>query len=276
MRWSQGEAIFSRVCEMPRAASGPSGLSVAGRFRPLIIRAVIPARISNPLRRFTASSLAVLGVAFSLGVTARCAPHEERRTLPDFDKRRPAEVAAIAPEKATAAAQLRGRLREARVEMDAVSEAPQFVGSPHEFLTGPAGEGRAVPRARVQALRADEPHRELKAFLEEYKGLFGHGAEALAAAQVKRDYTNAHNGLRSVVWQQQVEGVPVFEALLQSHVTRRGELVNVASHFLPDPVAAAARGTPRRAALLAAPAISAEEAVAIAARNIGEAVQAAS
>ena len=236
---------------------------------------MIPSRISNLLRRFQALSLAALGAAFSLGVAALAAPHDERRTLPDFDKRQPAEAAAVAPEKAASAAQLRGRLREARVEMDAVSEAPQFVGSPYEFLTGPAGEGRAVPRARVQARRADEPHRELKAFLEEYKGLFGHGAEALAAAQVKRDYTNAHNGLRSVVWQQQVEGVPVFEALLQSHVTRRGELVNVASHFLPDPVAAAARGTPRRAALLAAPAISAAEAVAIAARNIGEAVQAA-
>ncbi len=236
---------------------------------------MIPSRISNLLRRFQALSLAVLGTAFSLGVTAVAAPHGERRTLPDFDKRQPAEAAAVAPEKAASAGQLRSRLRAARVEMDAVSEAPQFVGSPHEFLTGPAGEGRTVPKARVLALRADEPHRELKAFLEEYKPLFGHGAEALAAAQVKRDYTNAHNGLRSVVWQQQVEGVPVFEALLQSHVTKRGELVNVASHFLADPVAAATRGTPRRAALLAAPAISAAEAVAIAARNIGEAVQAA-
>ncbi len=216
----------------------------------------------------------MLSVAFFPGM-ALAAPHGERHALPNFDKRRPAEAAAVAPEKTAAATQLRERMPEARVEMDAVSEAPQFVGSPHAFLTGPAGEGRAVPRARVQALRADEPHRELKAFLEEYKGLFGHGAEVLATAQVKRDYTNAHNGLRSVVWQQQVDGVPVFEALLQSHVTKRGELVNVASHFLPDPAAAATRGTPRRAALLAAPAISAAEAVAIAARNIGETVQAA-
>ncbi len=199
----------------------------------------------------------------------------EQRTLPDLDKRRPAEAAAVAPEKAAAATALRARLRGARVELEAGADAPEFVGSPHEFLTGPAGVGRAVPPARVQARPAGEAHRELKAFLEEYRALFGHGAEALAGAPVKRDYTNAHNGLRSVVWQQQVAGVPVFGALLQSHVTRRGELVNVASHFLPDPAAAATRGTPRRAALLAAPTISAREAVAVAARNIGEAVQAA-
>ena len=202
------------------------------------------------------------------------APQGEKRTLPDFDKRQPA-AAVVAPEKSAAATQLRGRLRGARVETDAVSEAPEFVGSPHEFLTGPAGEGRAVPRARMQARRADEPHREVKAFLDEYKALYGHGAEALTNAQVKRDYTNQHNGLRSVVWQQQVDGVPVFGAMLQAHTTRNGELVNVASQFLADPVAAANRGTPQRAARLAAPAISAAEAVAIAGRNIGEAVQAA-
>ena len=211
-------------------------------------------------------------VLFPIAVFA--GPHEQR-TLPDFDKRPAAEAAPVAPEKAAAATTLRARLRGARVEIDAVSDAPEFVGSPHEFLTGPAGEGRAVPRARVQARRADEPHRELKAFLDEYRPLFGHGSEVLAGALVKRDYTNAHNGLRSVVWQQQVDGVPVFGALLQSHVTRRGELVNVASHFLADPAAAATRGTPRRAALLAAPIIPAREAVAVAARNIGEAVQAA-
>ena len=262
----QNHAIF---CALLRPSTAPPALSVAGGFLALIIRAVIASRLSHFFRICTALSLAVLGVALAhAGVPA------ERRTLPDFDKRQPAATVAVPPEKAAAAGQLRSRLREARVEVDALSEAPQFVGSPHEFLTGPAGEGRAVPRARVQALRADEPHRELKAFLEEYRALFGHGAEALTAAQVKRDYTNAHNGLRSVVWQQQVDGVPVFEALLQSHVTRRGELVNVASHFLPDPMAAAARGTPRRAALLAAPTVSAAEAVAIAARNIGEAVQA--
>ena len=262
------------------ACAGDGEGFLAGRDNPLpggfgrLLSGVIPSRFRKTFRPFTAWSLALLNMVFSLA-TAGAAPHEERRTPPNFDKRPAAEAAAVAPEKVAAAGQLQGRLREARVELDAVSGAPQFVGSPHEFLSGPAGEGRAVPRARVQALRADEPHRELKAFLEEYRGLYGHGAEALAAAEVKRDYTNAHNGMRSVVWQQQVDGVPVFEAVLQAHTTRRGELVNVASRFLPDPVAAATRGTPQRAARLAAPAISAAEAVAIAARNIGETVLAA-
>jgi hypothetical protein len=209
------------------------------------------------------------------GGSAWGARHSEKRALPDFDKRTTEVPAAAQPDQAAAAAQVRGRLRAPRVETDPVSEAPKVVGSPHEFLTGPKGEGRAVPRARMQARAKGEAHREVKAFLDEYKALYGHGPEALDAAQVKRDYTNKHNGLRSVVWQQQVDGVPVFGAMMQAHTTKAGELVNVASQFLADPVAAANRGTRRRAARLAAPPIPAVEAVAISARNIGEAVQAA-
>ncbi|MCE9610692.1 MAG: M36 family metallopeptidase [Chthoniobacter sp.] len=225
---------------------------------------------ASALRAGLRTSLALIVI----GVAAWAGPQGEKRTLLDFDKRATPAPAAASPDKSAAAAQLRGRLREPRVELDAVSEAPKFVGSPHEFLTGPGGEGHAVPKARMQTRAVNEPHREVKAFLEEYKGLYGHGAEVLNAAQVKRDYTNQHNGLRSVVWQQQVDGVPVFGAILQAHTTKRGELVNVASTFQPNPTAAANRGTPQRAARLAAPAISAVEAVAIAARNIGETVQA--
>ncbi len=232
-------------------------------------------RITFPIRWPDAIRGSVLAAVLVLHAVAFAAKQGEERTLPDFDKRRPAEVEIVTAEKGLATARLRERLRGVRVQTAAVSEAPQFVGSPDEFLSGPDGEGRAVPSARARALQKGEPNREVRAFLDEYKGLYGHGAEALATAQVKRDYTNVHNGLRSVIWQQQVDGVPVFGAMLQAHITRRGELVNVASHFLPDPVAAANRGGGARAALLAAPAISAREAVAIAGRNIGETVQAA-
>ena len=231
--------------------------------------------VQTPIRYVRAFMRAGIFVLLLSGASAWAGPQAEKRALPDFDKRTAVAPATVHPERTAAGAQLRGRLRAARVETDAVSEAPKVVGSPFEFLTGPGGEGRAVPRARLQARAKGEAHREVKAFLEEYQGLYGHGAEVLDAAQVKRDYTNKHNGLRSVVWQQQVDGVPVFGAILQAHTTKAGELVNVASNFLADPNAAANHGTPQRAARLAAPAISAAEAVAIAGRNLGEAVQAA-
>ena len=40
-----------------------------------------------------------------------------------------------------------------------------------------------------------------------------------------------------VVWEQKVDGIPLFEATFISHTTRNGELVNVSSQFVPDPVA---------------------------------------
>src|SRR5207244_2183571 len=53
------------------------------------------------------------------------------------------------------------------------------------------------------------------------------------------------------------------------------ELVNLASQFLPSPEQAATRGTPNRAALLAAPAVSARQAIALAAQNVGTQLAAA-
>ena len=47
------------------------------------------------------------------------------------------------------------------------------------------------------------------------------------AARIKREFTNAVSGLRTVVWEQQVDGVPLFDSVLISHTTKRGDLVKV-------------------------------------------------
>ncbi|MDB6110653.1 MAG: hypothetical protein JWR69_2403, partial [Pedosphaera sp.] len=118
-----------------------------------------------------------------------------------------------------------------------------------------------------------DPHRIAKAFLREHSGLFGYGAEALddSQARVKREFTTQHNGMTTVVWEQSVDGVPVFEALLTAHTTRQGELVSIGSQFVVNPRLAADRGAGNRAALLAGPGISAQQAVTLAAQNVEEA-----
>ena len=88
-----------------------------------------------------------------------------------------------------------------------------------------------------------------------------------------RIVVGAHNGLHTVVWQQQVEGIPVFEGVLISHTTREGALVNLSSRFVRDPAQAIRRGAPDPFAP-AAPALSAAQASALAARNVGEAATA--
>ena len=85
----------------------------------------------------------------------------------------------------------------------------------------------------------DDPDRPVKAFLQEYQVLFGFGPEALDDANVQRDYVSTGNGVRTVVWQQQVAGVPVFNALLIGHMTQAGELACLSSEFIPSAIQAA-------------------------------------
>ncbi len=125
-------------------------------------------------------------------------------------------------------------------------------------------------RARGATAAAGDHVKVVESFLNTHRGVFRHGAEALAGARTLRDYTTDANGVRTMVWQQQLDGVRVFESTLQAHVTAAGELVNVSSRMLADAAAAAQLTAPQRAARLAAPAVTARQAVALAGKNLRE------
>lgn len=159
-----------------------------------------------------------------------------RQELPNLDKR--AEAALVARQLAVdqgkavrqqATEQLKARLRAVQVDEDELLGTPKFVRALDGFLTGPGGEGRAVKPETVRALAANDPHRAAKAFLNEHQAMFGHGAEVLATARVKRDYVTPHNGMHTVAWQQELDGITVFDGVLITHTTQRGELVNIST-----------------------------------------------
>src|SRR5262245_22833936 len=155
--------------------------------------------------------------------------------LPDFDQRADApNDKELRGERAAAAERLKQRVPKVKVDLDELRSTPKFVGSTDGFLSGPNGEGRGVSSERIRALPANDAHRPIKAFLNEHSALYGHGAEVLAPARLKRDYTARHNGLRTVVWEQQLDGIAVYEGVMVGHITQRGELVNLASQFVPD------------------------------------------
>ncbi len=202
--------------------------------------------------------------------TARmfAAPHEHGLdALPNVDRRlEPLRAAALfqpaAAPKARVDAEnvLRSRLPGLETERHEITRSPQWVSARDGFLTGPNGVGRGAEPGFVAAgagFAAADPHRVAKSFVNEHAALFGHDAAVLERAEVKRDYMTAHNGTRTVVWQQRHEGVEVFEAVFVAHTTKDGELMNVASQFLPDETRAAA---PADVLALAGagPAISAE------------------
>ena len=193
--------------------------------------------------------------------------------LPDIDKRREAPVKPLPPAKVAAAGKLRGQVRGLRVEHDGLLQSPKHVSSTAGFLSGPDGEGLAITAATARALPANDRHRPIKAFLNEHRPLFGHGAEVLEQARLKRDVVARNNGLRTVVWEQRVDDLAVYEGVLVGHITRQGELAGLSSLFIAEPGRAADAGTPNRAALRNAPVISAAQAVLLSAENIEEELQ---
>lgn len=92
----------------------------------------------------------------------------------------------------------------------------------------------------------------------------------LQDARVVRDYATERTGLRTVVWQQELEGLRIFESTFQAHVTKNGALVNIASRLVPDAAAAAKTGSPQHATPGVKPPIDAKRAVSEAARTVGE------
>ncbi len=172
--------------------------------------------------------------------------------------------------RAAAEKALAGRVAGLRVERHEALGTVSLISSPKGFLTGPNGQGGAVSAKFLQKHADGDEHRVVKAFLDEHASVLGHDASVLTAARVKRNYVSAHNGLRTVIWHQELDGIEIYEATLVAHVTKNEELVNVASHMLPNPAQAANAGTANRLVKQTSPTITAAEAIARAAQNVGE------
>ena len=192
--------------------------------------------------------------------------------LPGYDRRAgtASGLGVVSPAQQLAVERLRLRQPQIQVEFDPITSGPKSITARGAFLSGSQGLGGAIPAEAASKFAVGDPHRATKAFLQEYRDLFGYGPEVLAGARVKQQFVTPHNGLRTVVWQQEVDGVPVFEAVLISHTSRRGELVNLSSRMLPGATTALKRTGQSRADVGVSLKVSARQALAIAAGQIGE------
>ena len=227
----------------------------------------------NPASLSTVLGVAIFGVAsFGGNAIAQTTP-EHHESLPNIDARVHVEQAAAMVESRNAAkARLQSQLSGTEVSFDPLLDTPKFVRAKIGFLTGDNGVGVTVTPQAVSSFSANDPHRAVKGFLNEHSDLFGHGAEALQGATITRDGVTAHNGLRTVAWQQKLDGIPVFESVLIGNITASGKLVSIGSHFVPGVSQAADAGTPNRAALQALPAVQTSQAIVNAAQSIGESI----
>src|SRR5205814_6556233 len=180
-----------------------------------------------------------------------------------------ASAATATPIQLDAEAALKASMPDLHVSLDKVLGTPRLVAASRGFLTGPGGRSLGLSSRLGLAVAATDPNAPIKNFLNEHAALFGHNASVLATARIKRDYVTTHNGLHTVIWEQTLDGISVFEGLLAGHITKKGELVSLSSRFLPDVRAAADAGTPNHAILASDPVISAVDALVRAAANVG-------
>lgn len=248
---------------LPGVIAHHSATFHASSARPkLSIHMTSPDRLRRPFAAVT--------LLFILSASAWAFRPPSHTELPNFDRRGTNAPPQAPAEKRPAIAALRTRLPGARVDFDEHTGAPKWVVAEHGFLSGKDAQGRAIGAEAARAIGPQEEHRATKAFLHEHKTLFGFGPEVLTNARLKHDFVTAHSGLRTVVWEQELDGVPVFQGLLISHTTTNSELVNLSSHFVPNLAHATGLAEAERSERLKAPAITAAQAVALAGQNLEE------
>ncbi len=148
---------------------------------------------------------------------------KKRKAVSAIDVRAVPATADIPAEKVPAVEALRRALPGAVVDYDARTGTPARLQVTGGFLTPPS----SVPQVNVQAT--------VENFVERHTQAFGHGPAALRQTRVTREDVTAHNGMVTKVWQQEVEGVPVFDAIFKANLTKDGRIITLSSHFIAEP-----------------------------------------
>jgi hypothetical protein len=208
-------------------------------------------------------------------------PNTHQELLPEFDARQGSATPPFsAPEQQASLSMLRSNIAGVAITAHSVLGTPEHVISSKMFLnhSGDISLGITAAAPSMKTVAAAEPvvdqYQPVKYFLNEYAPLFGEGETVLNSTTVKRELVGRHNGLRTTVWQQMLDSIPVFEGVLVANVTRRSELASVSSRLVPQIYAVADSSVPDRGTTIANPPVAVTQAVAIAAQNIGEVLEA--
>ncbi|MBX7209167.1 MAG: M36 family metallopeptidase [Verrucomicrobiaceae bacterium] len=153
---------------------------------------------------------------------------------------------ALQADRAHALMRLTAEVPGVKVDFDPVTGAPSLVQATGRFLTPPAEPG-ANPRSLVEG------------YIDAHRDLFGHDAGALRTARVSREDVTQHSGMVTLVWNQQVNGIPVFKTIAKANITKKGEIISISDHFAGLPV-------PNRGEAV----LSAERAIALAAASLDD------
>lgn len=178
----------------------------------------------------------LLGLASSVALTTYAVlPLTQASTpLPDYDARPAGPTKSALAQQAPSVAELalQARIPGVTVSRDHITRTPRWLAPRRGFLTPPIAS-TSSPNIEKNRVGADAGSDVVKTFVDENAAVLGHDSSLFQASRVVRDHATPHNRLRTIVWEQTHNGVPVFEGLFVAHVTRAGELVSIADRFLP-------------------------------------------
>jgi hypothetical protein len=211
----------------------------------------------------------------ALSYLAAAAPHSDSRQYPDLDRRPPIQEATAlgSPIVQTAIRALSDRTPGLVIDLDSDWQVPEHVFSTEQFLSEPRDEAQAQELLKSDTQLQESPAAQAIAtterFLNDNPEIFGLGGGALAGAKLVRDHLTPHTGMRTLVWMQELEGIPIFERLLVSHVTAEGALVSLSTRFLPNVAGASRLDQVSRTRLTLEPPVTGADAVMAAAASLG-------
>ncbi|MDP3850420.1 MAG: hypothetical protein Q8Q59_07960 [Luteolibacter sp.] len=181
-----------------------------------------------------------------------------REELPDL-RPLPVTEARTSPRQLAALEELRAKVPGVTVDFDPLSGAPSNIVAVGRFLFGTRSDKRDAAAT-------------VKEFLNAHADLFGNDSSSLEQARITREDVGAHNGMHTLVWQQEVDGIPLYRTILRANVTKDGELISLGSHFLPDAISATGLSAEQRSALIERPPVDVNQAVTRAAANLGDTI----
>lgn len=145
---------------------------------------------------------------------------------------------------------------------DDITGVPRHLAMPDRYLTSP---GRA----------GSNPVEAVKQFVDSRPDLFGHKSAAMVgtAARITRHDTARDTGMTTFVWQQEVNGVPVYQSTLKANVSRDNEVITIGGGFVDNPDFGELSEEKERISHISSPPVSAINAVATAAASVGVSVR---
>ena len=182
-----------------------------------------------------------------------------KEVIPAIDLRKSELAPKLTPERLTALAHLKKAIPGVQVSFDPISSAPSHVQATGRMLTPPV-DGEVKPLEIVDQ------------FILTNAQLFGHSVAQVKDARVTREDVAKHNGMTTLVLNQQLDGIPVFKTILRASVTKRGEIITLGDHFISDPATASGKQPALRAQLIAQPQVTVAKAISLAAASLNDVV----